>query len=54
MTLVSKRISAATLSLALGFTIAGAPMLAPVASAQISQNDVSSVDLTADASLTIN
>lgn len=54
MTLVSKRISATTLSLALGFTIAGAPMLAPVASAQISQNDVSSVDLTADASLTIN
>ncbi|PQM74055.1 SpaH/EbpB family LPXTG-anchored major pilin [Corynebacterium sp. J010B-136] len=54
MTLISKRISAATLSLALGFTIAGAPMLAPVASAQISQNDVSSVDLTANASLTIN
>ena len=50
----SKRISAAVLSLALGFTIAGAPMLAPVASAQISAGQVSNVDLDADVSLTIN
>ncbi|MDO5508320.1 MAG: SpaH/EbpB family LPXTG-anchored major pilin [Corynebacterium casei] len=54
MTLISKRISAAALSLALGFTIAGAPMIAPDASAQIAQDSVSSVDLNANASLTIN
>ena len=52
----SKRISAAVLSLALGFTIAGAPMLAPVASAQVSitAGQASTVDLTAPVSLTIN
>ncbi|BAF55808.1 SpaH/EbpB family LPXTG-anchored major pilin [Corynebacterium glutamicum] len=49
-----KRISAAVLSLALGFTIAGAPILAPVASAQITADAVSSIDLDADVSLTIH
>lgn len=51
-----KRISAAVLSLALGFTIAGAPMLAPVASAQvtITAGQASTVDLQAPVSLTIN
>lgn len=52
----SKRISAAVLSLALGFTIAGAPILAPVASAQtsITEDAASTVDLTSAVSLTIN
>ncbi|GAV98393.1 surface-anchored fimbrial subunit [Corynebacterium glutamicum] len=52
----SKRISAAVLSLALGFTIAGAPMLAPVASAQISitAGEASTVTLGSNVSLTIN
>lgn len=51
-----KRISAAVLSLALGFTIAGAPMLAPVASAQLSitAGQASTVNPGADVSLTIN
>ncbi|MFP7366615.1 SpaH/EbpB family LPXTG-anchored major pilin [Corynebacterium callunae] len=51
-----KRISAAVLSLALGFTVAGAPIVAPVAGAQvaISAGDASTVDLDADVSLTIN
>ena len=51
-----KRISAAVLSLALGFTIAGAPILAPVASAQtsITANEASTVTLGSNVSLTIN
>ncbi|WP_211439528.1 SpaH/EbpB family LPXTG-anchored major pilin [Corynebacterium glutamicum] len=51
-----KRISAAVLSLALGFSIAGAPVFAPIASAQasISAGQASTVDLTEDVSLTIN
>ncbi|RSZ64738.1 isopeptide-forming domain-containing fimbrial protein [Corynebacterium hylobatis] len=49
-----KRISAAVLSLALGFSVAGAPVLAPMAAAQISTNQASTVDLGADVSLTIN
>lgn len=51
-----KRISAAVLSLALGFTIAGAPMLAPVASAQvtITAGQASTVNLQEPVSLTIN
>lgn len=50
-----KRISAAVLSLALGFTIAGAPMLAPVASAQLSitAGQASTVDTRAEVSLNI-
>lgn len=52
----SKRISAAVLSLALGFTIAGAPILAPVASAQtsITAGEASTVTLGSNVSLTIN
>ncbi|ALC06955.1 type 1 fimbrial major subunit [Corynebacterium deserti GIMN1.010] len=51
-----KRISAAVLSLALGFSIAGAPAFAPFASAQttITAGEASTVDLTAKVSLTIN
>ncbi|MCS5480505.1 SpaH/EbpB family LPXTG-anchored major pilin [Corynebacterium sp. YIM 101645] len=50
-----KRISAAVLSLALGFSVAGAPALAPMASAQsINAGQASSVNLGADVSLTIN
>lgn len=53
-----KRISAAVLSLALGFSVAGAPVLAPMAGAQpieieIEAGDVSTVNLGADVSLTI-
>lgn len=51
-----KRISAAVLSLALGFTIAGAPMLAPVASAQqvtITAGQASTVDENAAVTLNI-
>ncbi|AMA01291.1 SpaH/EbpB family LPXTG-anchored major pilin [Corynebacterium glutamicum] len=51
-----KRISAAVLSLALGFTIAGAPMLAPVASAQqvtITAGQASTVNENAAVTLTI-
>lgn len=52
-----KRISAAVLSLALGFTIAGAPIVAPMAGAQasiISPEMVSTVDPDGEVSLTIN
>lgn len=51
-----KRISAAVLSLALGFTIAGAPILAPVVSAQtsITGGAASTVNLNSAVSLTIN
>lgn len=49
-----KRISAAVLSLALGFSVAGAPALTPMASAQISATQpASTVDLGADVYLTI-
>lgn len=50
----SKRISAAVLSLALGFTIAGAPMLAPVASAQLDGGAVSTVNLIENVELNID
>lgn len=49
-----KRISAAVLSLALGFTIAGASMIAPVASAQLVGGAVSTVNLTEDVELNID
>lgn len=51
-----KRISAAVLSLALGFTIAGAPVLAPIASAQsvITAGDASTVNPREVVTLTIN
>lgn len=48
-----KRISAAVLSLALGFSVAGAPALAPMAAAQQAVSTVSTVNPDAPASLTI-
>lgn len=48
-----RRITAAVLSLSLGFT-AAAPVMAPLATAQITADQSSSVDLEADVSLTIN
>lgn len=48
----NKRIAAAVLSLALGFSAAGAGIFAPVAGAQISAGQVSTVDM--DASVTLN
>lgn len=48
----NKRIAAAVLSLALGFSAAGAGIFAPVAGAQISAGQASTVDM--DASVTLN
>lgn len=48
----NKRIAAAVLSLALGFSAAGAGIFAPVAGAQISAGQVSTVDM--DAPVTLN
>ncbi|SJM51302.1 putative surface-anchored protein [Corynebacterium glutamicum] len=52
-----KRISAAVLALALGFSAVGAPVLAPMAGAQpieIEAGDVSTIDTSKTGSLTIN
>lgn len=48
-----KRISAAVLALALGFSTAGAGIFAPVAGAQISANQISNIDMDADVTLNI-
>lgn len=48
-----KRINAAVLSIALGFSAVGAATLAPAAGAQISANQASTVDANANVSLTI-
>lgn len=48
-----KRISAAVLSLALGFSTVGAVTFAPIAGAQITANQASSVNTSEDVSLTI-